>query len=553
MANLLPFAILNQKITDSGIPKLSLNQRRLVLTADFTAGQDRRKTISAKAERIASMLQTESRPDPKDLDDQDDVAHHYAATLRPTLADLNPAQKAAAIRGYVEETGIAPDAALKSLLGLTATGDPATRIAAASALTKIFAIDTTARDRVPPALAAHAELMVQLADKYEITPEKAVRTAEALFGVGATGANQPSPALIQLAGAKNNAGEQTDEEFDFALRQESENGIGDDDVEFDEDDTEALALIEEFGIFRDTLVDDENNASTEFVGSVDALMAAMDRRDPDETARLIGQLEEQFTEQRARQADNPKPVQLASLDGIGGPQANPQLLRLFDLLNKAKKFWRNLRRGPGGSARRRPNVEEPNKDGVIIPKPPSPPNKSGPASEKKRGIGDNLPPSSQEDENVGPNAVQEVELSPGITVRGNPSSSRWANFKNALGRLSGKSRDAAESLVNGGELTTIPGTHGSITNITRKGGLKESTEAYDQAVTKAGGDPTKVPAARIRDVMIREYRNPDDGTEFVHRQPIGAGDLAVEIQISRRTTSGAPRPGTDQRIKIRFE
>ena len=52
MANLLPFAILNQKITDSGIPKLSLNQRRLVLTADFTAGQDRRKTISAKAERI---------------------------------------------------------------------------------------------------------------------------------------------------------------------------------------------------------------------------------------------------------------------------------------------------------------------------------------------------------------------------------------------------------------------------------------------------------------------------------------------------------------------
>jgi len=68
--------------------------------------QKRREAVSARAGRISSLLDAGSRPDPEDTDDRDDVAHHYAATLRPSLADLDPARKAAAIGAYVLDTGI---------------------------------------------------------------------------------------------------------------------------------------------------------------------------------------------------------------------------------------------------------------------------------------------------------------------------------------------------------------------------------------------------------------------------------------------------------------
>jgi hypothetical protein len=61
------------------------------------------------------------------------VAHYYATTLKPALADLDPVQKASAIGTYVAETGIAPDAAVNTLFGLAVTGEPTGRIAAARA------------------------------------------------------------------------------------------------------------------------------------------------------------------------------------------------------------------------------------------------------------------------------------------------------------------------------------------------------------------------------------------------------------------------------------
>jgi hypothetical protein len=197
------------------------------LHADFTVEQQRRSKASARAERVSSKLQTANRLDPEDFDDHDDVAHHYAATLKPSLAELDPARKAAAIGGYVAETGIAPEAALNSLLALTATGDPANRIAAARELVAVFKTDPTARDRVPPSLATHAETMAQLADTGSILPEKIIEATNALFGASTPGpaGDQPNAPLIQLAAARTSATVQTDAQPDAQPEAASEKDV----------------------------------------------------------------------------------------------------------------------------------------------------------------------------------------------------------------------------------------------------------------------------------------------------------------------------------------
>ena len=136
------------------------------------------------------------------------MAHHYEATLRPSLTDLDPAQKASAIRGYVSDTGIAPDAALKTLLGLAVTGEAAGRIAAVQTLEFVFDTDPTARGKVPPELADFAELMIQLADTDAIPPEQIIEAADGLIRGLSPGAKEdrPDPGLLLLAEAQNNAG-----------------------------------------------------------------------------------------------------------------------------------------------------------------------------------------------------------------------------------------------------------------------------------------------------------------------------------------------------------
>ena len=62
------------------------------------------------------------------------MAHHYETTLRPSLAGLEPVQRASAIGGYVAETGIAPEPAIKTLLGLAVTGEAVCNPAAQSGL-----------------------------------------------------------------------------------------------------------------------------------------------------------------------------------------------------------------------------------------------------------------------------------------------------------------------------------------------------------------------------------------------------------------------------------
>jgi len=474
------------------------------------------------------------------------MAHHYEAVLKPPLADLDPAQKASTIGGYVADTGITPDAATKTLLAMTVTGDPASRIAAARALTDIFDIDPQARDSVPPPLADLAGLLRRLADTDTIPPEDIVNAADALFRDGAKGTNQPNPALLQLATAEIDAEDTAGNKDDVFFGE---------DAPFPEDDDGAAdSLVAEFRSIRDGLAEEGNNDSASLAGSVDALMGAIEERDPDGIERQIGQLEDRVARKDAPRSGGAVPVQLAALDETGLPQAArlPRIdpATILRLLDGAKRFLRNLGRGP---RQRRPNPDQPNKDGVIIPKPPSAPDGAGQPEEQERGIGDNQPPSSLEDGDERREILQDVELSPGITVRGDPSSTRWNNFKEVLGRLSGKSRDAAESLINGGDLTTGADTRKSVANITRKGGLKESTEAYEEAVRKAGGDPTKVLAKPQPNAIIRRFTNPEDGTRFVHRQPIGTDNLAVEVQIVRRTRLGSPRPEIDHRIKIRFE
>jgi hypothetical protein len=51
------------------------------LRAEFQDAQQRREQVSARTERISSVLEKGGRLDPEDFDDHDDVAHHYEATL----------------------------------------------------------------------------------------------------------------------------------------------------------------------------------------------------------------------------------------------------------------------------------------------------------------------------------------------------------------------------------------------------------------------------------------------------------------------------------------
>jgi hypothetical protein len=315
------------------------------------------------------------------------------------------------------------------------------------------------------------------------------------------------------------------------------------------------ALLDEVLAIRDVLVDAGNDESVPLISSLENLMDAMNRHDPDEIERQISELEQRLTGPQDFLSETSAPVRLTLLDGTEIPEAArrriPDVETVLRRLERAKNFLRNL--GRGGAQKRQPTPDKPNEDGVIIPKPPSVEIKVRQPSDQKRGIGDNQPPSELEDENDAPNSVQEVELSPGVMVRGDPTSNRWANFKSKLSRLSATSRNAANSLVNGGELTTLPGTHGSISNITRKGGLAESIEAYEEAVRRAGGDPKRVPIQQAGDNVVRTFQNLDDGTRFVHRVTRLTGKPTVDVQILRRAETGAPIRAIDQTIKIRFE
>jgi len=177
--------------------------RAATLRAELDADTARRDKANAGAGRVAALLEAGSRPDPGNPDHRADVAHHYEATLKPALAELDPARKAAAIGAYVKDIGIAPDAAFKSLLGLAVAGQPEGRIAAARALTDLLVRDPGIRDRVPPALAEFADLMRSLADTDAVPPGEIVRAGDAFLRelLPRTPDDQPNPGLRLLAAA----------------------------------------------------------------------------------------------------------------------------------------------------------------------------------------------------------------------------------------------------------------------------------------------------------------------------------------------------------------
>jgi hypothetical protein len=178
------------------------------LLAEMEDDHNRRAEAFVRTSRIASLLQTGGRPDAENQEDRADVADHYETALKPTLADLDPAQQASAIGTYVAETGIAPDAAVNALMGLTVIGEAANRIAAARQLISLFDIDRTVRDRLPNALAGQARLMIRLHDIYGIPPEEAVATPQTLFAHH--GLDDPDPTPVPLAGSDTDAGAQPD-------------------------------------------------------------------------------------------------------------------------------------------------------------------------------------------------------------------------------------------------------------------------------------------------------------------------------------------------------
>ncbi len=87
----------------------------------------------------------------------------------------------------------APEAAIKPLPGLTATGGATNRTLAAPALTALLARIATARGEVPPALAHYAGTLVQLAHMDTIPPEAIAKAADALSAESAPGAGAGRP------------------------------------------------------------------------------------------------------------------------------------------------------------------------------------------------------------------------------------------------------------------------------------------------------------------------------------------------------------------------
>lgn len=118
---------------------------------------------------------------------------------------------------------LSDDIAVEHRLGLAVAGEPANHIAAAQALKTVLIIDPTARVRVPQTLLAHADIIVQLVEMDSIAPEEIIKTADWLTGMGAPGAwaDQPTPALRQLAKAETNAAVQKDAQSDTAAEEDA--------------------------------------------------------------------------------------------------------------------------------------------------------------------------------------------------------------------------------------------------------------------------------------------------------------------------------------------
>jgi len=169
----------------------------------------RRQDIDTRAGRITALLEAGNRPDPDDPDYRADVAHHYEATLRPALVELDPARKAAAIGAYVNDTGIAPDAALDTLLGLTVAGEPDGRIAAARQLSDLLARYPEEWDRVPPAIIELADFIARLAGTDAIPPREIVKAGDAFLRelLPLPADDRPNPGLRLLASVKSGGGQ----------------------------------------------------------------------------------------------------------------------------------------------------------------------------------------------------------------------------------------------------------------------------------------------------------------------------------------------------------
>jgi hypothetical protein len=75
------------------------------LRAELAADQARREQAGVRAGRIAALLEAGDRPDPDNPEDRADGAPHYETVLKPRLAELYPAQKAAAIGACAKDTG----------------------------------------------------------------------------------------------------------------------------------------------------------------------------------------------------------------------------------------------------------------------------------------------------------------------------------------------------------------------------------------------------------------------------------------------------------------
>jgi hypothetical protein len=139
-----------------------------------------------------------------------------------------------------------------------------------------------------------------------------------------------------------------------------------------------------------------------------------------------------------------------------------------------------------------------------------------------------------------------VPIGKGAYVAATPGSPIVEKITRAIETIpDGPSRRAAESLINGGELTT-GSSRGDVSDVTRKGTVDDSLKSFDDAVREAGGKPADVTIPPGYQGNLRYYIA-QDGTTFVHRTFSTRGSPTAEIQVVE-----PPRPGILHYIKVRF-
>ena len=520
------------EISDAGVKGAITPERSARLKSAFEQAATRRIEDDRLARVLADARETGIPLDPDNADHKAALESDFERSLKPALIEARTPEEIALIRRIIARDGMAPDG-LSRLLGVWWRSEiPALADKAAQLVVPQPDSSSTGKPAVTmpilPGMKEYAELKA-----FGVPPEQAVAQAKA--------AETVAPDHSKLDPAQDDRA---------------------DDAFFTEPDTDEFdfgGMAEAFVPIRDGLAEAGLGDDAPIARLADRITAALRNRDQGELQDAAEQLTLIAGEEFQRLGASLGDMKLASADGL--PEAVLKELGVISaigvLISRLKPVLQFFKRAP----KRRPPENEPERPTPQLPPLPRGEKRDEDADKDKQppGIGHNGPPEASAE----PDGKRDVEVSPGITVRTTLKSRFLPRLKGALDKITRKeSRQAAEELVNGGELTTVREARGNMSNITRPGGLKESLEAYDRTVETAGGSPEDVSHRQTDAGPMKEY-HAEDGTSFIYRTFSSKGKLTVEIQIRKPLEESADadvqtrdgqrrRADVEENIKVRF-